>query len=323
MSPLTDPAAINRRLDSVGFFLAEPSLRDALARGAEGRRRHAARADAAGAQPRRPARSRRVARRLRGGWRDLGAVSQAAAAATNSTPPLKAHRRHARRMLANHLEAALADELPLLKRDGGFVREDYDGELDEMRGLRDASRRVILGLERDLIEETGIRSLKIRHNNVLGYYIEVTANHQAIMNGSDEAKAPLHPPPDHGERDALHDHGAGGAGDQDRQRRRPGADHRTRRLRPAGGRDRRQRRRHPRRRRGARRARRVGSACAARGEREPLPARPSTPASPSRSKQAATRSSSRRCGVRPKARSSPMTATCRRRKTPGTARSGC
>jgi DNA mismatch repair protein MutS len=34
-------------------------------------------------------------------------------------------------------------------------------------------------MERDLIEETGIRSLKIRHNNVLGYYIEVTANHQA------------------------------------------------------------------------------------------------------------------------------------------------
>ena len=43
-------------------------------------------------------------------------------------------------------------------------------------------------MERDLIEETGIRSLKIRHNNVLGYYIEVTANHQAIMNGTDEAK---------------------------------------------------------------------------------------------------------------------------------------
>ena len=43
-------------------------------------------------------------------------------------------------------------------------------------------------MERGLIEETGIRSLKIRHNNVLGYYIEVTANHQAIMNGTDEAK---------------------------------------------------------------------------------------------------------------------------------------
>ena len=80
--------------------------------------------------------------------------------------------------LQAHLDAALADELPLLKRDGGFVRAGYDAELDEMRALRDQSRRVIAGMQRDLIEETGIRSLKIRHNNVLGYYIEVTANHR-------------------------------------------------------------------------------------------------------------------------------------------------
>ena len=48
---------------------------------------------------------------------------------------------------------------------------------------------MIAGLERNLVDETGIRSLKIRHNNVLGYYIEVTANHQEIMMGSDEARA--------------------------------------------------------------------------------------------------------------------------------------
>ena len=87
---------------------------------------------------------------------------------------------------ARHLAEALADELPLLKRDGGFLREGYDGDLDEARGLATESRRIILGMERDLQEETGIRSLKIRHNNVLGYYIEVTANHQAAMNGTDE-----------------------------------------------------------------------------------------------------------------------------------------
>ncbi|MDP3898319.1 MAG: DNA mismatch repair protein MutS, partial [Mesorhizobium sp.] len=91
--------------------------------------------------------------------------------------------------LAASLSEALADELPLLKRDGGFVRAGCDAELDEMRSLRDASRKVIAGMERDLIEETGIRSLKIRHNNVLGYYIEVTANHSEIMAGSDAAKA--------------------------------------------------------------------------------------------------------------------------------------
>src|SRR5690606_15763191 len=91
--------------------------------------------------------------------------------------------------LSTHLGAALSDELPLMKRDGGFVREGYDAELDEMRALRDQSRRVIAGMERDLVEETGIRSLKIRHNNVLGYYIEVTANNSAVMTGTDAARA--------------------------------------------------------------------------------------------------------------------------------------
>ena len=79
--------------------------------------------------------------------------------------------------------------MPLLKRDGGFVRAGWDAELDEMRALRDESRKIIAGMERGLIEETGVRSLKIRHNNVLGYYIEVTANHHAAMTGTDGLRA--------------------------------------------------------------------------------------------------------------------------------------
>jgi len=109
----------------------------------------------------------------------LPAELAAALAAINALPEA----------LARHLSEALDDELPLIKRDGGFVRGGYHAELDEMRALRDESRKVIAGLERSLIEETGIRSLKIRHNNVLGYYIEVTANHHAIMTGSDAVKA--------------------------------------------------------------------------------------------------------------------------------------
>jgi DNA mismatch repair protein MutS len=73
------------------------------------------------------------------------------------------------------LSATLDDELPLLKRDGGFVRAGASGELDELRALRDQSRRVIAGLQLSYAEETGVRSLKIKHNNVLGYFIEVTA----------------------------------------------------------------------------------------------------------------------------------------------------
>ncbi|TIO11725.1 MAG: DNA mismatch repair protein MutS, partial [Mesorhizobium sp.] len=129
----------------------------------------------------------------RGGPRDLGALSAgfeaagaiAALFATTALPDELAAALSAihglPEALARHLGEALDDELPLIRRDGGFVRSGYNAELDEMRALRDESRKVIAGLERSLIEETGIRSLKIRHNNVLGYYIEVTANHHSIM----------------------------------------------------------------------------------------------------------------------------------------------
>src|SRR5206468_11479297 len=75
------------------------------------------------------------------------------------------------------LNAALAEELPHLKRDGGFVRAGYDAALDEARALRDESRRVIAALQARYAETTSVRALKIRHNNVLGYFVEVTAQH--------------------------------------------------------------------------------------------------------------------------------------------------
>jgi DNA mismatch repair protein MutS len=67
--------------------------------------------------------------------------------------------------------------LPAFKRDGGFVREGYDQTLDETRALRDESRRVVAALQARYADETGIKALKIRHNNVLGYFVEVTAQH--------------------------------------------------------------------------------------------------------------------------------------------------
>ena len=73
-----------------------------------------------------------------------------------------------RRHAGGRLAAALAAELPAFKRDGGFVREGYESSLDEARALRDESRRVIAALQARYIEETGVRILKIKHNNVLG-----------------------------------------------------------------------------------------------------------------------------------------------------------
>src|SRR5262249_28235830 len=53
----------------------------------------------------------------------------------------------------------------------------YDQGLDEARALRDESRRVIAALQARYAETTGVRALKVRHNNVLGYFVEVTAQH--------------------------------------------------------------------------------------------------------------------------------------------------
>jgi DNA mismatch repair protein MutS len=175
-APLTDPAAIAVRLDAVAAFVAD-----------SGTRAHAG-ARLAGA----PDLARALARLVvgRGGPRDLAAIRDglsaaaelgvrlgalgglpaeiaAASAALGRTDPA----------VAAELGAALADELPAFRRDGGFVRAGFDEHLDEARRLRDESRRVVAALQARYAEETQIRALKIRHNNVLGYFVEVTAAH--------------------------------------------------------------------------------------------------------------------------------------------------
>ncbi|WP_406650603.1 DNA mismatch repair protein MutS [Aliisedimentitalea scapharcae] len=81
------------------------------------------------------------------------------------------------------LDAALVAEPPLMTRDGGFIAPGYDSELDEARTLRDEGRSVIASFQQKYAEHTGITSLKIKHNNVLGYFIETTATHAAKMLG--------------------------------------------------------------------------------------------------------------------------------------------
>ncbi|MBF9054214.1 DNA mismatch repair protein MutS [Rhodobacterales bacterium LSUCC1028] len=79
------------------------------------------------------------------------------------------------------LTNALIEEPPLLARDGGFVASGYHPELDEMRALRDEGRGIVAKMQADYISTTGIPSLKIKHNNVLGYFIETTATHAEKM----------------------------------------------------------------------------------------------------------------------------------------------
>ncbi len=79
------------------------------------------------------------------------------------------------------LDAALVAEPPLLARDGGFIAAGFDTELDETRTLRDEGRGVIARMQAEYIAQTGIQSLKIKHNNVLGYFIETTSTHAERM----------------------------------------------------------------------------------------------------------------------------------------------
>jgi DNA mismatch repair protein MutS len=83
--------------------------------------------------------------------------------------------------LIDHLEQALVAEPPLLARDGGFIAPEHNDELDEARKLRDEGRSVIAQMQQKFVSDTGISTLKIKHNNVLGYFIETTATHAEKM----------------------------------------------------------------------------------------------------------------------------------------------
>jgi DNA mismatch repair protein MutS len=86
--------------------------------------------------------------------------------------------------LSHDLQRALAQTLPLLARDGGFIAPGFDTELDQARKLRDDTRSVIAGLQARYADVTGLKNLKIKHNNVLGYFIEVP---QAQADGMKDA----------------------------------------------------------------------------------------------------------------------------------------
>jgi DNA mismatch repair protein MutS len=175
-APLTDPAEIARRLDAVARFATDA----------------AARADVRSQLAAAPDLARALARIVlgRGGPRDLAAIRDGLDAAAALSARLGALGELPEELgaaasalaapdgaIAAALRAALADELPYMKRDGGFVAAGYDTALDDTRGLRDESRRVVAALQARYADETGVRALKVRHNNVLGYFVEVTAQH--------------------------------------------------------------------------------------------------------------------------------------------------
>jgi DNA mismatch repair protein MutS len=127
----------------------------------------------------------------RGGPRDLAAIraglTGAAAIAGHLSGDMPDRLRDAAKALVGFddltalLARALVAEPPLLARDGGFIAPEYEGDLDEARRLRDEGRSVIAAMQADYVAQTGIQSLKIKHNNVLGYFIETTDTHAGRM----------------------------------------------------------------------------------------------------------------------------------------------
>ncbi|HML10528.1 MAG TPA: DNA mismatch repair protein MutS [Stellaceae bacterium] len=174
-APLTEPEAIGARLDAVQFFVDRTDIRGELRE----RLKHC------------PDIERALTRLSlgRGGPRDFAALRDALGETAFlrqmlTAPgfvPLPALLAAAEKRLGEHgalvdrLRRALTAELPLFARDGGFVAEHYSVELDELRDLRGHSQRAIAALQARYAEETGVASLRIRHNNVIGYYIEVSA----------------------------------------------------------------------------------------------------------------------------------------------------
>ncbi len=131
----------------------------------------------------------------RGGPRDMTAIQNAlvqaktlAASLEKLSPPellsTAAENLIGHEALIDLLQSALIAEPPLLARDGGFIAQGYNADLDEARNLRDKGRGVIASMQAEYIKLTGISSLKIKHNNVLGYFVDTTARHADAMHAA-------------------------------------------------------------------------------------------------------------------------------------------
>ena len=184
--PLLDVTDINMRLDAVAFFLQDESLRQAL----RGHLRSTGDMARAGS---------RLALG-RGGPRDLQALTNTLklcetivagfAAKPNLAPPIAVETALSEISLSNKpdiatlvrdLSKALQSEVPMLARDGGFIALGWSPEIDTLKTLRDDSRRLIAGLQADYAKLANVPTLKIKHNNVLGYFVEVTPKHADAM----------------------------------------------------------------------------------------------------------------------------------------------
>jgi DNA mismatch repair protein MutS len=174
-SPLADLAAIEARLDLVQWFASDQALRTetrSVLKSAPDVARALGRIGAARGSPRDLAALREGLRAARA----LGALLESAS--TAGTPaalaPLRRDLQPPPALLVS-LEAALAENPPLNASDGGAIAPGHDAALDELRTLATDTRTAIAALEGRLRADTGVATLRIRHNNVIGYHVEVAS----------------------------------------------------------------------------------------------------------------------------------------------------
>ncbi len=185
-NPLTDVEAVVARHDEVAFLLLQEELRDAMRQNLKAM----------------PDLLRALSRLSlnRGGPRDLISIQRGLATAGSLMELIGQHvidlpanlqfglscLEDTPQELAAYLTNLIDEEVPLQARDGNFVRTGFDTDLDEQRQLSNESKRVIAGLQASYSDETQVKNLKIRHNNVLGYFIEVTALNAAALEADKE-----------------------------------------------------------------------------------------------------------------------------------------
>lgn len=174
-APLYNVEAINERLNALEFFINNSALRDKLRK----------------SLTRTPDIARALSRLSlnRAGPKDLGAIKQGLIVADDllvhledikndhlpkTLKAIKSDLLFATSKLTDQLTNALNDELPAQIRDGDFIKQAYHPPLDEQRLLRDESRSILANLQASYRDMTNIKSLKIRHNNQFGYFVEVT-----------------------------------------------------------------------------------------------------------------------------------------------------
>ena len=173
-SPLIDIAGIHQRLDAVEELIRDESLRGALReqlRGVYDLERLLARVTTGRCTP-----------------RDLSFIGRTLAGLPKVKAKLTGRKSALLQQLEaeidlcpdvrGQLEAALVDDCPLTAREGGFMRDSYHAELDNLRQLAVGGKQWIASYQAEIIGRTGIQNLKVGFNKVFGYYIELTNSHR-------------------------------------------------------------------------------------------------------------------------------------------------